>query len=66
MQQDLTRAMKPGLRWILEEYLSFEREVSVLVVRGADGEMRTYPVVENVHEDGILRQTTVPANVSTP
>lgn len=63
VKRDLTRAMKPGLRWILEEYLSFEREVSILVVRGADGAMRTYPVVENIHEDGILRQTTVPADV---
>lgn len=30
---------------------------------GADGASRTYPLVENVHEDGILRQTTVPADV---
>ena len=65
VQLDLIRAMRPGLRWILEEYLSFEREVSILVVRGADGAMRTYPVVENIHEDGILRQSTVPADVPT-
>ena len=65
VQLDLIRAMRPGLRWILEEYLSFGREVSILVVRGADGAMRTYPVVENIHEDGILRQSTVPADVPT-
>ena len=66
VQLDLVfRAIRPGLRWILEEYLSFGREVSILVVRGADGAMRTYPVVENVHEDGILRQSTVPADVPT-
>ena len=58
------RALRPGSRWILEEYLSFERELSILVVRGLDGTTRTYPVVENIHEDGILRQTTVPADVS--
>jgi 5-(carboxyamino)imidazole ribonucleotide synthase len=34
-----------------------------LVVRGADGESQTYPLVENVHEEGILRQTIVPADV---
>lgn len=61
--QELRRTMRPGSRWILEEWLPFEREVSILVVRGADGATRTYPLVENVHEDGILRQTTVPADV---
>lgn len=63
VQQDLTKAFRPGSRWILEEYLSFERELSILVARGADGTTRTYPVVENIHQDGILRQTTVPADV---
>lgn len=64
VQQELARSMRPGSRWILEEWLPFEREVSVLVVRGVDGASRTYPVVENVHEGGILRQTTVPADVT--
>ncbi len=63
-QLDMTRTMRPGSRWILEQYLSFEREISILVVRSVDGETRTYPVVENLHEDGMLRQTTVPADVS--
>lgn len=63
VRQELARNMRPGARWILEEWLPFEREVSILVVRGADGASRTYPLVENVHEDGILRQTTVPADV---
>lgn len=66
VQQELARNMRPGARWILEEWLPFDREVSILVVRGADGSSLTYPLVENVHEDGILRQTTVPANVSAP
>ena len=66
VQQELAGNARPGSRWILEEWLPFEREVSILVVRGADGASRTYPLVENVHEDGILRQTTVPADVSTP
>lgn len=64
VQQELDRSMRTGSRWILEEWLPFEREVSVLVVRGVDGASRTYPVVENVHEGGILRQTTVPADVT--
>jgi len=56
---------QPGMRWIAEELLRFEREVSVLVVRGVDGAIRTYPLVDNVHEAGILRRTTVPADVSS-
>ncbi|ULA59930.1 MAG: N5-carboxyaminoimidazole ribonucleotide synthase [Nitrospira sp.] len=63
VQQELARNRRPDSRWILEEWLPFERELSILVVRGADGASQTYPVVENVHEDGILRQTIVPADV---
>lgn len=63
VQQELIRTRRPGARWIVEEWLPFERELSMLVVRGADGASQTYPLAENVHEDGILRQTTVPADV---
>lgn len=63
VQQELARNARPDSRWILEEWLPFERELSILVVRGADGAAQTYPLVENVHEDGILRQTIVPADV---
>ncbi len=50
-------------RWIVEQFLPFEKELSVLVVRGADGDRRVYPVVENIHEAGILRTTRVPAGI---
>ena len=49
--------------WILERYLSFQKELSVVVVRAADGDQRVYPVVENLHEAGILRLTQVPAQI---
>jgi len=59
------RAMVPhGARWIVESMVEFERELSVLVVRSADGEHCVYPVVENRHEFGILRMTVAPAAVS--
>ena len=61
---ELQQGAQPGMRWIAEEFLPFEREVSMLVVRGGDGAVSTYPLVENVHEEGILRQTTVPADVA--
>ncbi len=49
--------------WVLEQFLAFDKELSVLVVRGADGDKRVYPTVENVHEAGILRTSRVPAEV---
>jgi 5-(carboxyamino)imidazole ribonucleotide synthase len=55
---------KPGHRWILEQFVDFARELSVLVVRSESGECRVYPVVENRHEQGILRETRVPAAVA--
>ncbi len=48
---------------ILEAFVSFEKEISVLVVRGVDGEIRHYDPVENVHRGGILRTSTVPASI---
>jgi 5-(carboxyamino)imidazole ribonucleotide synthase len=49
----------PSAALICEAFVPFEREVSCLAVRGRDGAMAFYPVVENVHRDGILR-TSVP------
>jgi 5-(carboxyamino)imidazole ribonucleotide synthase len=46
---------------ILESRVPFDREVSVLAVRGADGEIACWPLVENVHEGGILRVSRAPA-----
>jgi 5-(carboxyamino)imidazole ribonucleotide synthase len=63
-QAELRAMEHPGSRWIIEQFLDFERELSLLVVRGDRGDVRVYPPVENRHEDGILRQTTVPADVS--
>jgi 5-(carboxyamino)imidazole ribonucleotide synthase len=48
---------------VAEELVGFEREVSVIGVRG-DDETRTFTVGENVHEEEILRETVVPARTS--
>jgi 5-(carboxyamino)imidazole ribonucleotide synthase len=50
---------------ILEALVPFDRELSILGVRGRDGEAVFYPLVENVHRDGILR-TSTPATSVTP
>ncbi|MGN7875136.1 5-(carboxyamino)imidazole ribonucleotide synthase [Roseateles sp. 22389] len=46
---------------VLEQMLPLALELSVLVVRGAGGEVVTYPVQQNLHRDGILAVTEVPA-----
>lgn len=46
---------------VLEQMLPLALELSVLVVRGADGAVVTYPVQQNLHRDGILAVTEVPA-----
>ncbi|MFD2498790.1 5-(carboxyamino)imidazole ribonucleotide synthase [Rhizorhabdus histidinilytica] len=45
---------------VLEGFVRFEREFSILIVRGADGTTLTWDPVLNVHEDGILALSTVP------
>lgn len=59
----LQQSMQPGMEWIVESFVPFERELSILVARGIDGRSVTYPLVENTHEEGILRTTVVPAVV---
>jgi 5-(carboxyamino)imidazole ribonucleotide synthase len=49
---------------ILEERIDLERELSVIVARGADGEIAIFPVAENRHRDGILETCVVPARIS--
>jgi 5-(carboxyamino)imidazole ribonucleotide synthase len=49
-----------GVPLILEAFVRFEREVSLVAVRGTSGETRAYPLAENVHRDGILRETRAP------
>jgi 5-(carboxyamino)imidazole ribonucleotide synthase len=50
---------------ILEGFVNFSHEVSVIGARGLDGSVACFDPGENVHEGGILRTTTVPARLST-
>jgi 5-(carboxyamino)imidazole ribonucleotide synthase len=52
-----------GVPCVLEERLALETELSVVLARGADGEVAAFPVGENRHRDGILETTVVPARV---
>ena len=51
---------------ILEAFVAFRRELSVLAVRGRDGATAFYPLVENHHREGILRLSLAPAPGLTP
>ena len=50
-----------GRPLILEGFVPFDRELSLLAVRGRDGHIVTYPLVENEHRDGILHRSVAPA-----
>jgi 5-(carboxyamino)imidazole ribonucleotide synthase len=55
---------RAGEELILEGAVDFEKEVSVIVARGPDGSVATFPVCENIHRDHILDVTVLPARVS--
>ncbi|MGH7481072.1 MAG: 5-(carboxyamino)imidazole ribonucleotide synthase [Longimicrobiales bacterium] len=50
-----------GRPLVLEGFVDFDRELSVLATRGTDGDVRVYPVIENEHDHGILRVSIAPA-----
>jgi len=54
-----------GVPLILEGFVAFEREVSMLAVRSRNGETAFYPLVENHHHEGILRLSLCPAPGAT-
>jgi 5-(carboxyamino)imidazole ribonucleotide synthase len=66
--EDITAAWQAvgGAALILEQFVAFQREVSVLAVRGISGQMAFYPLVENQHRDGILRLSTPTDPVGRP
>ena len=57
---------KSGAELILEKFIRFEREISVIAARNPRGEIRTFPAAENIHEDNILHMSIVPARVPEP
>jgi 5-(carboxyamino)imidazole ribonucleotide synthase len=50
-----------GSPLIVEGFVSFQRELSIIAVRSSAGELVVYPLVENHHAQGILRKTLAPA-----
>jgi 5-(carboxyamino)imidazole ribonucleotide synthase len=60
---DARRAVEAarGAALLLESFVQFERELSIVAVRSAGGETRAYELVQNRHQAGILRETRAPA-----
>jgi len=50
-----------GQSLMIEKFVDFKMEVSVIASRSTSGEIRTYPLVENMHKDNILNMTIAPA-----
>ena len=63
---DLASAIEDmaGAPALLEGFVDFSHEVSVIAARGLSGDVACFDPGENVHRDGILRTTTVPANLT--
>jgi len=53
-----------GKSLMVEKFIKFKKEVSVIAARNTKGEIVTYPVVENIHENNILKMTIAPGRVS--
>jgi 5-(carboxyamino)imidazole ribonucleotide synthase len=51
---------------VAEEVIGFSREISVILARGLDGQIRIYPIAENVHRRHILHTTRAPAPMPEP
>lgn len=58
---ELSRA---GVELVLEQFIRFDKELSVIAARSPLGEIRTFPVAENIHVDNILHLSIVPAPIS--
>ena len=53
-----------GKSLMVEKFVDFKMEVSVIAARNTKGEIAAYPLVENIHKDNILKMTIAPARVS--
>lgn len=65
-EKDIQKALDyfNGQNLLLEKFVKFKMEVSVIASRNTKGQIKTYPLVENIHEQNILRETIAPARVS--
>ncbi|MGG2067466.1 MULTISPECIES: 5-(carboxyamino)imidazole ribonucleotide synthase [unclassified Bacillus (in: firmicutes)] len=65
-EADIARAVElvNQAECILEKWISFEKEISVIVTRSVNGETKVFPVAENIHVNNILHESIVPARIA--
>ncbi|WP_078429307.1 5-(carboxyamino)imidazole ribonucleotide synthase [Alkalihalobacterium alkalinitrilicum] len=61
--QEAFELLKPSGELVLEQWITFEKELSVIVSRNVRGQAETFPVAENIHVNNILHQSIVPARI---
>ncbi len=63
---DIERAYRcfDGRGMMLEKFVPFAREISIMVARNPSGQVESFPVAENMHDDGILAMTIAPAQIA--
>lgn len=65
-EEDITEAvqlLQHGI-CVLESWIPFEKEISVIITRTPDGDGKAFPVAENIHVNNILHETIVPARIT--
>ncbi|MFF2093302.1 5-(carboxyamino)imidazole ribonucleotide synthase [Paenibacillus sp. NPDC058174] len=55
---------RSGAELVLEQFIRFEKELSVIAARSPQGEIKAFPAAENIHIDNILHLSIVPARIS--
>ncbi|MGE5702364.1 MAG: 5-(carboxyamino)imidazole ribonucleotide synthase [Clostridia bacterium] len=67
-QDDVEKAFallsQSGAELIVEKFIAFEKEVSVIAARSLSGELATFPMAENIHRENILHASIVPARTT--
>lgn len=62
--QEAAAFVRQNGRCIVESWLTFDKEISIVLTRGKDGEITYFPAAENEHRDHILYRTTAPASIT--
>lgn len=64
IQMAIRALQDPDVEMIMEKFISFSKELSVIVARNGLGQVKTFPIAENIHVNNILHQSIVPARIS--
>lgn len=65
-EEDVDKALEifKNRSLMLEKFIEFDKEISIMAARSKNGEIKTYPPSENIHKENILHMTIAPASIS--